>query len=310
MPKQKVRQKTLNVASPPPNMVPSLNYRLANLRDQFFQTNQKRYLILGQALCLSREIDNDPSMRRELDTACAIAGFRFWEVTPELNRVLRYMTDGDHGRANNYAAALRKIPSNHITPDEIATFITKQGGIEKLRRSGGNAGKARSVSQPKKPVQVQPHHDDDGALDKLVRSAGGHVGAGLVQQQGGAGTLKVQVSGSESAGSDYRDRTDERTQPGQQDDPGKHTLVPHEDADEQPQAAQQGVAGQDFKTIARSAVNADTLPKQSFFMMGGKDAKTLMYIDDDPILVRETADYVRARLKSRHAGVSGKKLAV
>lgn len=290
MSKRKVRQTKLKVASPPTNTVPSLDFRLANLRDQFFQTNQNRYLILGQALCLSREIDNDPSMRRELDQACKLAGFRFWEVTLELNRVLRYMTDGDHGRANNYAAALRKIPSDRITPDEIATFITKQGGIEKLRRSGGNAGKARSVSQPKKPVQVQPHHDD-GALDKLMRSVGGNAGAHTVQHQASVDTNK-------------------QNQPGQQVEPGAHTLVPHDEAHGQLQAAQQRVAAsQYYKTIKRSAVNAATLPKQAFFMMGSKDAKTLMYIDDDPALVAETVDFVTERLSSRSAGTSHKKQA-
>jgi hypothetical protein len=279
MPKRKVRQKILKVASPPlpTNMLPSLAQRLADLHDDFFQTNQKRYLILGQALCLSREIEEDLSMRRELDAACALADLRFKEDTPELNRVLRYMVDGDHGRGNNYAAALREIPSDHITPDQIAAFITEAGGIEKLRRSGSKANKARSVPQPTKNIQVQPHQGDDGAHDKLVRSVDGHAGAHTVQHQAGADTNKHPVSAAESVGSTGRDQSDEKNRPGQQVEPGAHTLVPHDEAHGQAQGAPQGgVAGQDFKTIARSAVNADTLPRQAFFMMGGQDAKKLM----------------------------------
>ena len=308
MPKLPIQSNKPKAGSPTVNGPPSLAQRLSAIRDDFFRNNQEKYLILGNAVCLAREVDNDLSLRVELDNACKTAGFCFRAATPELNRILRYMTDDEQGRANNFAAALRKVPSDRITPNDIAAFITEAGGLQKLRLSGGNAGKARLVPQLKKNDQVQPH--DDGALDKLMRSVGGNASAHIVQHQAGAGTPKLPISAGESVGSDHRDQTDEQTQPGQQVEPDTHTLVPHEDADEQPQAAQQGVAGQDFKTIARSAVNADTLPKQSFFMMGGKDAKTLMYIDDDPILVRETADYVRARLKSRHAGVSGKKLAV
>src|ERR1035437_1269627 len=125
----------------------SVTQGLSDLRVNFFRTNRETYLLLGKSLCLAREIQGVYLLQRELAAACKAKNLTFNPTSRVLNRVLCYVTD-DHGNANSYAATLRNVPDTCVTPEQIADFISKARGVQKLRLSTGkssrSAGQARA----------------------------------------------------------------------------------------------------------------------------------------------------------------------
>ena len=86
---------------------------------------------------------------------------RTQDNTPDLTVLVRYVTRADRKTAHIYARAIETAKTHQIPPDQLAGYLEKQGGIERIRTNGvTDSGNAKADEVLEERVELTKRYLD------------------------------------------------------------------------------------------------------------------------------------------------------
>ena len=135
--------------------------RTAWERGAYAKSNSELYALLQSSSSLYQEVKGKRVLIKEINSLLRLRGITYNEGTALATKVVRYVFGGHSKRVFSYARVLIVAELEKAENESFATFITRLGGIEEIRKRPAN-GSLNKAEQLKAYVESAENYFEIG----------------------------------------------------------------------------------------------------------------------------------------------------